>query len=168
MAPRRKRRGTSGERTLARLADKLFFAPEEGRIWFDDQRMLLFHAGALGALRREVIHALGVERGRELLERVGYVQGTRDAELIRRHWPQYPAGLHSGSAPDRVDDALGGLRDRSAAIGAPDHRPQLLGGQRAHPRGSLRHLLGLLHLGRLSVTTDTDVSSRQLYQKRSC
>jgi len=99
MATRRKRRGPHGERTLARLAEKVFFAPEDGRIWLDDQRMLLFHAGALGALRREVIHALGLERGRELLERVGYVQGARDAELIRRRWPHGPAGLRNAPGP---------------------------------------------------------------------
>src|SRR5882724_5642130 len=99
MAPHRKRRGAPGERTLAKLAEKVFFVPEDGRIWLDDQRMLLLHAGALGALRREVIHALGLERGRELLERVGYVQGARDAEMIRRRWPQGPAELHNAAGP---------------------------------------------------------------------
>ena len=99
MAPRRKRRSPPPQRTLARLAEKLFFAPEDGRIWLDDQRMVLFHAGALGALRREVIHALGLERGRELLERVGYAQGARDAELVRRRWPDGPAGLHGAAGP---------------------------------------------------------------------
>jgi len=60
MTPRKKRRSVAGERALAQLTAKLFFAPEDGRIWLDDQRMVLLHAGALGALRREVIHALGL------------------------------------------------------------------------------------------------------------
>src|SRR5262245_7473025 len=99
MTSRRKSGKPAGERMLAKLADKVFFAPEDGRIWLDDQRMLLFHAAALGALRREVIHALGLERGRELLERVGHVQGVRDAELIRRRWPDGPAELRNAAGP---------------------------------------------------------------------
>jgi len=99
MASRRRRRTAAGEPTLAQLADKLFFAPEDGRIWLDDQRMLLFHAAALGALRREVIHALGLERARELLERVGYVQGARDAELVRRRWRHGSAELRNAAGP---------------------------------------------------------------------
>jgi len=89
----------AGERALAQLTAKLFFAPEDGRIWLDDQRMVLLHAGALGALRREVIHALGLDHGRELLERVGYVQGARDAEFVQRRWPDDPAELRNAAGP---------------------------------------------------------------------
>ena len=49
------------------------------------------HASAFGALRRELIGALGQERARGLLTRVGYLSGVRDAELVRKRWPQADA-----------------------------------------------------------------------------
>lgn len=73
--------------TQAELAECLFFSPGDGRIWLNDQRMLLMHASSFGALRRELIGALGQERARGLLTRVGYLSGVRDAELVRRRWP---------------------------------------------------------------------------------
>lgn len=72
---------------LQELTDWVFFSPESGRIWFDKQRALLIHASTFGMLRREILQALGTERGRALLERVGYAHGKRDAELVRARWP---------------------------------------------------------------------------------
>ena len=40
---------------IADLAAQLHFSPAEGRIWLNDQRMLLIHSQALGVLRRELI-----------------------------------------------------------------------------------------------------------------
>ncbi|MDR6677765.1 sigma 54-interacting transcriptional regulator [Pseudomonas oryzihabitans] len=77
--------------TQAELAECLFFSPGDGRIWLNDQRMLLMHASSFGALRRELIGALGQERARGLLTRVGYLSGVRDAELVRKRWPQADA-----------------------------------------------------------------------------
>ena len=45
----------SSSPTPAELTDCLFFSPEDGRIWLNDQRMLLLHSSSFGALRREVI-----------------------------------------------------------------------------------------------------------------
>jgi len=72
---------------LADLTSRLHFSPEEGRIWLDDQRMVLIHASALGVLRREVIENVGLERARGLLTRMGYNSGANDAELARRLRP---------------------------------------------------------------------------------
>nr|WP_240648111.1 sigma-54-dependent Fis family transcriptional regulator [Pararobbsia silviterrae] len=66
---------------------RLHFVPEEGRIWLDDQRMVLTHTGAIGAMRRELIESLGLEAARGLLTRMGYNSGARDAELARRVRP---------------------------------------------------------------------------------
>ena len=44
---------------MADLMGRLHFSTSDGRIWLDDQRMLLIHAKALGSLRRELIEALG-------------------------------------------------------------------------------------------------------------
>ena len=82
--------GTSGGLPSVKdLADWVFFAPATGRIWFDKQRTLLMHASTFGALRRELIQALGLEPAREVLKRIGYAQGQRDAELVRERWPAH-------------------------------------------------------------------------------
>jgi two-component system response regulator HydG len=78
--------------TLADLTESLFFSPGDGRIWLNDQRMLLWHASAMGHLRRELIDTLGIERTRGLLTRAGYVSGARDAQLVRERWPESDIG----------------------------------------------------------------------------
>ncbi|NCE85604.1 sigma-54-dependent Fis family transcriptional regulator [Pseudomonas sp. Q1] len=90
----------SSSPTPAELTDCLFFSPEDGRIWLNDQRMLLLHSSAFGALRGEVIERLGLEQARGLFTRTGYACGARDARLIRERWPQadaaavFRAGTH--------------------------------------------------------------------------
>ena len=73
--------------TVADISECLFFSPGDGRIWLHDQRMVLLHAEALGALRRELIDSLGLDKARGLLTRAGYVSGARDARLVRQQWP---------------------------------------------------------------------------------
>ena len=69
---------------IADLVSRIHFAPKDGRIWLDDQRMLLMHASGLGVLRRELIESLGIERARGLLTRIGYNSGANDAQLARK------------------------------------------------------------------------------------
>lgn len=66
------------------LAKRLRFAPHQGRIWLDDQRMMLMHISSLGALRQELIESLGKETARGLMTRIGYQAGTRDAAMARK------------------------------------------------------------------------------------
>jgi len=88
---------------LADLTECLFFSPGDGRIWLNDQRMVLMHTASLGTLRRELIETLGLERARGLLTRAGYESGARDARLVRERWadaelvPMFMAGtrLHA-------------------------------------------------------------------------
>jgi transcriptional regulator with GAF, ATPase, and Fis domain len=77
--------------TLNDLTECLFFSPGDGRIWLNDQRMVLLHGSALGSLRRELIDSLGIEKARGLLTRAGYVSGARDAHLVRERWPDAEA-----------------------------------------------------------------------------
>ncbi|RYF61114.1 MAG: sigma-54-dependent Fis family transcriptional regulator, partial [Comamonadaceae bacterium] len=63
------------------------FSPGDGRIWLNDQRMVLIHSSAMGHLRRELIDTLGQASARGLLTRAGYVSGARDAQLVRERWP---------------------------------------------------------------------------------
>ncbi len=72
---------------IADLAARLRFCPGDGRIWLDDQRMLLIHVAALANLRRELVGALGTPAARALLTRMGYESGVRDATLARRLRP---------------------------------------------------------------------------------
>ena len=66
---------------LRDIAARLRFAPEDGRIWLDDERAVLLRASVFAGLRRELLESLGVEKARALLTRVGYSAGARDATL---------------------------------------------------------------------------------------
>lgn len=80
------------------LAKRLRFAPQQGRIWLDDQRMMLMHISSLGALRQELIESLGKETARGLITRIGYQAGSHDAAMTRK--------VRAGS--NRYDDFLAG------------------------------------------------------------
>jgi len=66
------------------LRSRLRFCMDSGNIWFDENRMLLLHARAVGALRRELFNSLGQERARALLVRMGFASGQQDAELAKK------------------------------------------------------------------------------------
>ena len=70
--------------SLGDLMARLHFSTSDGRIWLDDQRMLLIHAKALGSLRREMIETLGLDVARGLMTRMGYHAGAHDAQMARK------------------------------------------------------------------------------------
>ncbi|MFM2370376.1 MAG: hypothetical protein RIS85_98, partial [Pseudomonadota bacterium] len=77
--------GLIEQRANARdLWSKLRFDAKSGAVWLDEQRMVLLHTGALGALRAELIRSLGPERAAGLLMRMGYHSGVQDALIARR------------------------------------------------------------------------------------
>ncbi|MFM6853987.1 MAG: XylR N-terminal domain-containing protein, partial [Sphingopyxis sp.] len=67
------------------LRDKLRFQSEDGRIWFDQSRMLLLHAQSMGQLRRELIEQLGLPRARGIIWRMGFRSGQSDAKVAQKH-----------------------------------------------------------------------------------
>lgn len=69
---------------LTDLMARLHFSTSDGRIWLDDQRMLLIHAKSLGLLRRDMIETLGMDVARGLLTRMGYNAGASDARMARK------------------------------------------------------------------------------------
>jgi DNA-binding NtrC family response regulator/predicted hydrocarbon binding protein len=69
------------------LAQLVHFESEEGRIWLNEERMVLVHASAMRALRSELIDTLGVERAKGFLVRMGYIAGKQDAETARKLRP---------------------------------------------------------------------------------
>ena len=74
----------AGRDLPADLMGRLHFSTRDGRIWLDDQRMLLIHAKALGLLRREMIEMLGMDVARGLMTRMGYHAGAQDAQMARK------------------------------------------------------------------------------------
>lgn len=69
------------------LLDQIRFESEEGKIWLEEQRMLLVHASVMGLLRKELIETMGIERAKGFLMRFGYHSGWRDAELAQKVRP---------------------------------------------------------------------------------
>ena len=69
------------------LLDKIHFDNKEGKIWLDEQRMLLIHSSVMGLLRKELIETLGIERAKGFLTRFGYHSGMRDAEFAKKLRP---------------------------------------------------------------------------------
>jgi DNA-binding NtrC family response regulator/predicted hydrocarbon binding protein len=92
---------TGAAPTFTDLAEALHFALGDGRIWLNDQRMVLMQSLVLGRLRAEIIDAFGIEKARAIFTRVGYMQGTRDAELIQKRFPQEDL-THAFAAGPRV------------------------------------------------------------------
>lgn len=76
--------------TLPKSADllaKIGFDPEQGKIWLDEQRMVLVHASVMGLLRKELVETFGIERTKGFLMRFGYHSGWKDAELAHKLRP---------------------------------------------------------------------------------
>lgn len=69
------------------LLDSLHFNPAEGHIWLGGRRMILLHTEAMSALRQELIGSLGAQSARGLLTRMGYLSGSRDAQLALKVRP---------------------------------------------------------------------------------
>ncbi len=74
--------------TLADLASALQFALGDGRIWLNDERMVMMQAQVLGELRKEVIKTVGMDTARRLLYHTGWVQGRHYAELVQKRFNQ--------------------------------------------------------------------------------
>jgi predicted hydrocarbon binding protein len=93
--------GAGASPTLAELSEALRFALGDGRIWLNDQRMVLMQSQVLGRLRQEIIDAFGIEAAKGIFMRVGYMQGVRDAELIQKRFPNKDL-THALAAGPRV------------------------------------------------------------------
>ncbi|QTH24799.1 MULTISPECIES: sigma-54-dependent Fis family transcriptional regulator [Sphingomonadaceae] len=66
------------------LHESLKFQTADGHIWFDQARMLLLHAAALGELRRELIDQLGSSTAKGMLWRLGFRGGRLDASVAAK------------------------------------------------------------------------------------
>jgi DNA-binding NtrC family response regulator len=85
--------------TLEDLTECIYFSPGDGRVWLNDQRMVLMQTATLSRLRQELIDLVGTDRARAVFTRVGYAQGARDAQLIRTRWPDKDLTHYLGAGP---------------------------------------------------------------------
>jgi len=69
------------------IRNLLRFAPEEGRIWMGEERMVLMRSSEVRGLRRELIESLGIDRAKGLVMRMGFAAGQRDADVARKLRP---------------------------------------------------------------------------------
>ena len=74
--------------TLADLAGALQFALGDGRIWLNDERMVLMQTSVLGDLRRAVVAALGTAAAASLFRKTGWQQGVELADLVTKRFHQ--------------------------------------------------------------------------------
>ncbi|GAA0691999.1 sigma-54-dependent Fis family transcriptional regulator [Marinobacterium maritimum] len=69
------------------LLSQIRFESDQGKVWLNEQRMLLIHSSVMGLLRKELVQTLGVERAKGFLMRFGYHSGWKDAELVDKIRP---------------------------------------------------------------------------------
>ncbi|MFD1342115.1 XylR N-terminal domain-containing protein [Litorisediminicola beolgyonensis] len=74
--------------TLNDLADALQFALGDGRIWFNDNRMVLMQADVLGALMAQMIQDKGTQHTRIQSMRIGWQEGVKLAHIVMNRFPQ--------------------------------------------------------------------------------
>lgn len=74
--------------TLNDLAGALQFALGDGRIWLNDNRMVLMQTDILGALQAQMIRDAGMDHTRAQFMRIGWEQGVKLAELVKSRFAQ--------------------------------------------------------------------------------
>ena len=70
------------------LVSQIRFDTNFGKVWMQEQRMLLIHSSLFLNLRNELTATIGEQRTRGLLMRLGFHSGWRDAELARKLRPE--------------------------------------------------------------------------------
>jgi DNA-binding NtrC family response regulator len=90
------------------LADLVEFRRGEGQIRFHDDRLVLFNAAAIGALRHDILSALGLQAGRRVLFRFGFTNGYRDAVSLRSGfaWSDPMDGVRMGAEFHGIQGAV--------------------------------------------------------------
>ncbi len=70
------------------LRNSVRFDAGTGCIWLEQQRVMLLHTTAFGALRDELFESLGTENAKGVLFRMGIKSGEADAHFARRLRPE--------------------------------------------------------------------------------
>jgi predicted hydrocarbon binding protein len=69
--------------TEFKFNEHLSFKPEQGRIFFNDQRMVMMSADSFGDLLKEIIDIGGLNMARVFMRRFGETAGRNDARTIK-------------------------------------------------------------------------------------
>lgn len=77
----------STELNVDEVIPHITFSGGEGKVWLNEQRVMLFSQTALGKFRREVLETIGLERTKAFFLRLGYQLGMLDGELARTSKP---------------------------------------------------------------------------------
>lgn len=73
----------STELNVDEVMPHITFSGAEGKVWLNEQRVMLFSQAALGKFRREVLETIGLQRTKAFFLRLGYQLGMVDGELAR-------------------------------------------------------------------------------------
>ena len=57
---------------VSQVTPHIAFSSEEGKVWLNEQRVILFSQAALGKFRKEVFDTIGKERCKSFFLRLGY------------------------------------------------------------------------------------------------
>jgi DNA-binding NtrC family response regulator len=95
------------------LAELLDFRPDEGVIRFQEQRVVILSAAALGLLRRELIDTFGTDTARRLMMRFGFADGYHDAMSLRdrMRWAHPIEGIGTGAVLHRLEGIVRAVVD---------------------------------------------------------
>lgn len=72
------------ELNLEQLTPRLSFAVSDGKVWLNEQRIMLFSQTALGKFRKEVYETIGHDRAKAFFLRLGFQLGKLDGEMARQ------------------------------------------------------------------------------------
>lgn len=78
-----KYRASEHSAQLKDLTDRVHFLGSEGKIWLDEQRMMLMQVSAMASFRRELIEMIGAERAKGFF----FVWATSPGSRTRS-WPE--------------------------------------------------------------------------------
>ena len=69
---------------ISDLSARLRFAPHDGQVWLDDQRVVVLNLETLTALRRQLVESVGMEKAKNILFNAGHAAGAREAMLAMK------------------------------------------------------------------------------------
>ena len=75
---------------LSQVTPHIVFSSEQGKVWLNEQRVMLFSQAALGKFRKEVYDTIGQDRCKAFFLRLGYQLGILDGELARSSGAEMP------------------------------------------------------------------------------
>ena len=75
---------------LSQVTPHIVFSSEQGKVWLNEQRVMLFSQAALGKFRKEVYDTIGQDRCKAFFLRLGYQLGILDGELARSSSAEMP------------------------------------------------------------------------------